>query len=206
MRVPSVAVWMSLVAGLVLGSAEKAAAQEVGVKGGFNSSNLSIIDDVEGEQQFFSHRPAFVGGLYGVKSLGSSGRFGIQAEGLLSMKGSNIEEEGDEGRVALTYLELPVLARFNLTTAQRVGVHVFTGPAFAFRLGASAKDEEGGGSDNIEEYIKPTDVGWTIGAGVNVGKAIIDIRYTHGLLDVGRGEAPPMKNQAISVMAGFRLR
>jgi hypothetical protein len=67
-------------------------------------------------------------------------------------------------------------------------------------------DLEGGESDNLKEHIKPADVGWTIGGGVNVGKAVIDIRYTRGLLDIGREDAPPMNNQAISVMAGFRLR
>jgi len=205
MRVPSVAVWISLIAGLVLATAEKVAAQEVGVKGGFSSSSLHIIDDVEGDQPFLRSRPGFVGGLYGVKSLGSSGRFGIQAEGLISMKGARFDDGDEDGRVALTYLELPVLARFNLTTAQRIGVHLLTGPAFAFRLAASG-EEEGGESENLEEGIKPTDVGWTIGGGVNVGKAVIDVRYTHGLLDIGRGEAPPMKNRAVSVMVGFRLR
>lgn len=76
----------------------------------------------------------------------------------------------DEGDLKLQKLDLPVLVG-----AKIIGpVHVFVGPAFQYILNT---DFDGITVDDVENDFS---VGLNIGAGVNLGRLGIDVRYERG--------------------------
>jgi aspartyl-tRNA(Asn)/glutamyl-tRNA(Gln) amidotransferase subunit A len=85
-------------------------------------------------------------------------------------------------------------------------------PTPAFRLGdgrVTLKAEGQTESRSIEELtgetLKSFDLGLVVGAGVEFGRALVEGRYTHGLLETGDGDDSP-KNRVFSVLVGFRFR
>jgi hypothetical protein len=185
-------------------------AQQVGVKAGINSASLTPEED---EDPDISRRLGPIGGVWVGTALTS--RFSFQVEGLFSEKGVKFDsgELGFGGaEVRLRYLEIPVLARGDFGAAgSPTRVFVVGGAAPAFMLAARAKAEFEGEEQtrDIGDDIKPFDLGLVGGIGVEVGRALIEARYTHGLLHINEddnGDEDRIKNRVFSVMAGFRFR
>ena len=84
------------------------------------------------------------------------------------------------------------------------------GAAPAFKLSARASSEFFGeeGSRDAGRDIEPFDLGLVGGLGVQFGRALIEARYTHGLLRINTDDNEPndrLNNRAFSVTAGFRF-
>jgi len=189
-------------------------AQEVGVKAGINSASLT---PEEGEDPEISRRIGFVGGGWIRWPL--SPRFTLQTEGLFSEKGVTFGIPSIEGfragesEIRVRYLEFPLLARGDFSsTGSSTRFFVAGGLAPAFELAShgwlrlEGLDES---SRDIGDQIKPFDLGLVGGAGIEFGRAVIEARYTHGLLHINEddnGDEDRTKNRVFSVMAGFRVR
>ena len=189
-------------------------AQEVGVKAGINSASLTPEED---EDPDMSRRIGFVGGGWFRWPLSSC--FSLQAEGLFSDKGviqriQPIEEfPGGESEIRIRYLEVPLLARGDFgSAAARTRFFVVGGLAPAFELGARGWLRPEGQDEfnrDIGDQIKPFDLGLVGGAGIQFGRALVEARYTHGLLHTNEddnGDEDRIKNRVFSVTAGFRFR
>ena len=77
----------------------------------------------------------------------------------------------DEGELKLQKLDLPLLVGFKIIGP----VHVFGGPAFQYILDTEFDEI------SIDDIENDFSVGLNVGAGVNLGKLGIDVRYERGL-------------------------
>ncbi len=178
-----------------------------GIKGGINLSNL-YVDDVEDENMK-------VGVNVGVfAKLPVTKGFSIQPELLYSSKGAKITYNnifGDgEYRFNLNYVELPVLAVFNL--GKNFNIHA--GPYAALLTSANIKrlDNESGDVDDIADLdtdnFKRFDYGLVGGVGFDIQNFTLGARYNYGLNEIGdggiAGEATRnSKNSALTFYIGI---
>lgn len=176
-----------------------------------------------------------VGGVFAEVLLGTSG-VSIQPEILYVMKGAKGEiTEGSRTytlKIKSDYVEVPVLMKYNFTTAGKVFPFLFAGPVAAFNVGAKVQyqdppeDDPDLGDKDIDN-ANSVDFGLTIGGGSGLaigqsGRLTLDLRYTIGLADVfedtdeaagsgavnyvnEEGKALEFKNSDIRLMVGFQF-
>jgi hypothetical protein len=175
------------------------------------------------------------GGLFVEYPLGTSG-VSLQPEVLYVMKGSKgettIEDVTFTRKLKNDYIEVPVLIKYNFTTAGKASPFMFVGPVAAFNIASKVQDknppDDPAFGDFDIENAKSLDFGLTIGGGLGLamgssGKLTFDLRYTLGLgnafQDVAEadqdedkmyivddeGKALDFKNNDIRLMAGFQF-
>ncbi|MCX6567131.1 MAG: porin family protein [Candidatus Aminicenantes bacterium] len=175
-----------------------------GVKGGLVIATMTG-DDIE-------KNDAKIGfALGGYLTLNISNDFSIQPELLLVQKGTKWSEGGGTQGFRLTYLEIPILAKYSFAAGTNMNVFVFAGPALAFKIRATVYGEYGDESDSEDlDYIKGMDFGLAFGGGLEMpfGKNVLtfDIRYTFGLGNCWKaadGDDSKIKNSAIMFLAGI---
>lgn len=139
-----------------------------GARAGFNISNI-VGKDIEG---YKSRAGIFLGGLAEMPVVQ---KFSVQPELYFSTEGAKWEGE-DGGKTSLSYIKLPVLAKYTLPS----GFYGETGPQIGFLL--NANDTYDGEKEDIMEYLKKTEFSWVIGAGYFVTPEIgVHLRYNAGL-------------------------
>jgi opacity protein-like surface antigen len=198
---------------LLLGGASAAQAQDepmsFGVKVGVTFSNLSADTDLLDFD--FESRTGAVGGIFVAFPLATNLYF--QPEALVTMKGAKLSALGEDANTKLTYLDIPVLLRYNIPLeSTSVTPYVYAGPSFGLLL--SAKQDysfDGGGDDvDIKDEMKDTEFGWVLGAGVQIQRFMIEARYTQGFTDIEDEDSvdfgdSSVKNKAFMILAGVRF-
>ena len=132
-------------------------------------------------------------------------RFSIQPEFVLSGKGSKWPD--DAASIKISYLQIPVLAQYRITTGKTVNPYLLAGPALSFKAGCNLQVEGSDYACNEETTaVSSTDFGMILGAGIHVGRAQVSLRYDLGLANInGDGDAV-VKNRAFSVAVGYGFR
>ena len=184
-------------------------AQQIGLKAGINFASLTPEEDEDPE---ISRRRGPVGGVWVSTPLGD--RFSLQVEALVAEKGVTFEANPiglDYAKIRLRYLELPVLARRGFGdagSATRVFVLGGLAPAFELSARSTVSFEGEVRSQDFGEAIKPFDLGLVGGIGVEFGPALVEARYTLGLLHINEDDNGDdrIRNRVFAVMVGFRLR
>jgi hypothetical protein len=178
-----------------------AAAQNVGVKGGIDVSNVSF--NVKGDSTKPTSRTGVVGGFFLVHPIQPS--ISIQAEALIVVKGFQV----DPVKTRVTYLEVPFLVRVNLSHSTGPTSYVFAGPALAFKLNAAENTTTTTGttSTDIGADTNGFDLGLVGGVGIDFpGGFVLDARYTVGLSNTKASVASAngsVKNRSFALMAGI---
>lgn len=180
---------------------------KIGVKGGINLSNL-YVDDVKDENM----KVGLNIGAYA--KIPVTRGFSIQPELLYSSKGSKITYDNALGtgeyRFNLNYVEVPVLAVFNV--APNFNIHA--GGYAAYLASANIKRlDDDGDIDKIadlnEDNFRRFDYGLVGGIGFDVHNFTIGARYNYGLNEIGKsgnasGELTKnAKNSAVNLYVGF---
>ena len=183
-------------------------APKIGVKGGINLANL-YVDDVDDEKL----KVGLNAGLF--FKIPFTEFFAIQPEILYSSKGSKVTygnwiQGSGEYRYNLNYIEVPMLAVFNL------GPHfnLHAGPYASFLASANVKDlKDNGDIDSITEFnadnFNRLDYGLSGGAAVEFSNFTLGARYNYGLKEIGKsgnlsGELTrDAKNSVASFYIGF---
>jgi hypothetical protein len=188
-------------------------AQDVGVKAGINLASLTPEED---ENPDTSRHRGLVAGVWFRKA--STGGVSFQVEGLFSEKGVTFDrvviDDDTIGSldVRVRYIEIPLLARADFgAPSSTTRVFIVGGAAPAFRLSARTKAEFEGQEESrdIDDDTEPLDLGLVGGLGMELGRALIEARYTHGLLWINKDDNDPndrIKNRVFGVTVGFRLR
>ncbi|MGB2763813.1 MAG: porin family protein [Candidatus Aminicenantaceae bacterium] len=137
--------------------------------------------------------------------------FAIQPEVLYTMKGAKIEatvlDITSMWEFNLSYLEVPVLVKFMIPTPGSVKPNLYAGPAVAIMLSGKVKHKIPGWPVEEEDLrnMQDSDFGLIVGAGIDFGKLMVDVRYVLGLLTASSTVNSDLKNGVISISVGYSL-
>lgn len=185
-----------LLAALFLLGTTLAHAQQtkIGLKGGaaLYTVTTSISGFGESVEEESDTHTGFGAGLFA--EIPVSDIVSLQLEGLYMQKGASDELDEadiDDGDLTLSYIDLPVLIRFNLPLDEKVRPFVYGGGFAGYLLEAEA--ESGGEAiDEIEIKDLLTDINYGVvfGGGIAFGKLTLDVRYDIGLANLFDSESP----------------
>ena len=130
-----------------------------------------------------------------------SDKFAIQPELLFSTQGAQVQSEGTEVDFNLSYLNIPVMAKY------------YASPKFSIELGpqigflTSAKGKAMGVSVDIEDFFKSTDFGLNFGAGYDFTKKFsAGVRYNLGLSNIAEDSGDDsVQNSVFSISLGYKF-
>ncbi len=131
---------------------------------------------------------------------------GYQLSGKFGIKGTDII--GGRSQLTLGYIELPVLARVNVS-----GLQLFAGPQVAYLSNASLRTTAGAFGFNlindrrdVRTEFNDIDVSLTGGVGYQFGNGFrVQAAYDHGLSRINSGQSIEAYNRAVKVGIGFRF-
>ncbi|NNK70910.1 MAG: PorT family protein [Flavobacteriaceae bacterium] len=160
-----------------------------GAKAGVNFANLNGDDADELDP---NSRTSF--NLGAVVEIPVSDAFSVQPEVLFSGQGATVDAEGDEATFKLDYINIPVLADFQVAD----GFSIQAGPQLGFNIG---DDLEFNGETESTE-AESIDFGAAFGAQYQMATGLlIQARYALGLSDVY--EDADVKNGVFSISVGW---
>lgn len=183
-----------LVAALVLVStAGFSQGFQLGLKAGANLNNYT------GGNIENSATVNFMGGATFGFLLGD--HFTIQPEVLLSAQGAKIKDiGGNDDKYTVTYLNVPVMAKFRFTG----GFYVEAGPQVGFKINENVPDQ------TIDNFAKSLDLSLAAGLGYHSPIGLgLGARYNAGLSKVGDFDGnnvdPDFKNSVLQVFVFYTL-
>lgn len=175
-------------AALMVGQAQV----KFGVKSGFNFANL-VGPDVNNNSMKLSF---YAGGFANIPLIDN---FSVQPELVFSRQGAKFEDPGDDTKVRLNYLNIPVLAQYNDPS----GFYAETGPQFGFLINAKVKDD--GNVYGVSSSYKSFDLSWGFGAGFRfTQQASAGIRWNLGMTDVSDYPGT-MRNSVLQLGVAYSL-
>jgi opacity protein-like surface antigen len=170
-----------------------AAHAQFGMKGGIAFSDIGV----ENGSVDFSNKTGFAGGIsYGLR-LGEN--IALQPELLWIQKGG----ESGNADVTLSYLELPVLFRFEIPTGSVVPF-VVAGPYADFKIGDECSVQQ---ANECLDEPKSSDFGLALGAGLRLSGETgitLEIRWDRGLTNINSVEEGfDAKTRAVMLLVGL---
>ena len=185
-------------------------AQTLGLRGGLG---ISTSDD-----SFSGGEPQSLTGFsFGGYATFGSGAVGIQIGATYIQKGAGDAYDNDTLRLALDYVEIPVLLRISLPVPG-VGVHFYVGPAAALEVGCLATTSGGGvdcsGNEDafgVSANTKSIDFALILGAGLDISVAprtalTIEAFYERGHMNIFDVDSDlAMKNRTVALTAGLAI-
>ena len=129
----------------------------------------------------------------------------VQPELNIAQRGSHWEDHYDNMQDAVTYLDLPLLVRFQ--PVRYFSVHA--GPQISFRLKATQKDMVTGIKSEIGDYYRTSDYGVAAGIEANLPNHInLTIRYIVGILPATTDYkyVDPWYNNSLQFSIGYRIK
>lgn len=158
-----------------------------------------------------NRRTGFLAGAF--VQLDFAGPFALQPEVLYVQKGAEREDDLQGTTVTTTtkldYIEVPVLAKFQLPVTGPFSPNLFAGPTAGFNVTSEAEVEGGGQSETEDiENTSSTEFGVVFGVGgdfgIGAGTISVDARYGLGLTSVDDSDADQsINNQGFMITAGF---
>ena len=171
-----------------------------GVKGGLNLANQKYTSD--GISLDTKAKPGILIGGYLIYMINE--KFGVQPEVLFSMQGSRWDFSGDDSKFKFNYINVPILARYNIT--DMISIHA--GPQFGFLMSADIEYEDGDEED-IKDDIKGVDVAGATGVEVNLPMGLgFGARYVLGFtndVDSDDIDDVELKNRIIQLYVTYTL-
>ena len=182
------------------------ASAQVGVLVGLNVANVDFDVSDTSVSVNGDSRTGFVAGLS--FNMPIQQMFSVEVDALFAQKGTKFTatESGftDTAKVNLNYVDVPVLAKINVTGSAPVGVHLLAGPSFNFKVSESFDPEDAADSD---DSIEKMETALVFGGGVHMGGFRVDLRYGIGLSNIIKDSASDGfltgKNKVFSILVGF---
>lgn len=108
-----------------------------------------------------------------------SQRFYIQVEPMYSAQGYKIDEAGEENKISLNYLALPIIAKYYFTDK----ISLETGPQLATLANAAESAEDT--PDEFFDSFNNFDFSWSFGGGYKLESGLFfQLRYNLGLTNI----------------------
>lgn len=185
---------------LIMSLSFSASAQIFGVKAGLGLSNITSPDEVDNN---------FFGRALGVK-LGGTVEFDI-TDDLYIGSGLGFAKKGASttGDTFNTfYLEIPISARYDIVELGGSGyLYALSG----FNIGYMLAANRGGnkvniGTDAVDDYFKPFDLGLNFGVGVIFNERIeIGLVSEFGLVNIYSNDLSTLRNSTLLVSFGYKF-
>lgn len=170
---------------------------QFGLKGGVNMTKFSTEGTFKSE-----NRAGYYGGIWA--RIGAAG-IHLQPEMYISGKNTTLKNaDGLDTKVDFTSLDIPVLIGTKIGAAG-VGIRLNTGPVVSFVLN---KDQsfKAAASEALKGNFKDQNFAWQFGAGLDVSKLGIDLRYEQGLSKIGKdGYSDAKKLGLFTLGLAYRL-
>ena len=173
--------------------------------GGVFGINLASINvDPEPSTEEYSGRSGF--GLGVVLDRPLSGQIDLHAEPMFLQKGGKIKEAGDETTFKISYIELPIMFRYNFENDASAQPYVMAGPSLGYLLNGKYDVKDGPEIDAKDE-LKGLDLGVGFGGGVSMPKGnmtlFAEARYILGLTNINdESDEAKVKNRGLQVLVG----
>lgn len=151
---------------------------QLGLKAGANLSKLSKENTLSSD-----NRAGFYGGLWA--RVGGAG-IHLQPELYISGKNTTLKRESDgaENEVKFTSVDVPVLIGTKIGAAG-IGVRLNTGPVVSFIVDDKQSVKKAVG-EAFSGNFKGQNFAWQFGAGLDIKKLGIDLRFEQGLSKIGK--------------------
>lgn len=181
-----------------------------GLKTGMNVSTF-VGSDSRGAEQ----KAGLITGGYVVFPVNK--QFKVQAECLYSVKGAIYKGYDDfysgEYKIDLTYLDMPILLRFDVESRGGAKPAILFGPSFGILIKSRAEyrtiwESESDTVENIKAFDPGVVLGGVIDIETSKGKVSLEARYTLGLTTIvekTEGVTADIKNSAASLVFGYRF-
>lgn len=170
-----------------------------GIKAGLNIANQKF--EVQGNSMTANSIVGFqVGGFAEIKV---AEKFAIQPEVLFSTEGSKLKAEGLEFTFDLSYINIPVMAKFY--PAEKFSIQA--GPQLGLLVSAKGKLNDGSKGD-IKDAYKSINFGANLGAGYEfTDNFLVDVRYNFGLSDIAENNEDDGKitGSVFSIAFGYKF-
>jgi hypothetical protein len=166
-----------------------------GLKLGMNLANQSISSSEYGFTASPSFRPSIHAGGYLTIML--SEKLGVQPEVLYS--GQGYKQNG--GTLAMDYITVPVVVRYNFTSL--FSVHL--GPQIGVLMSAKAKQDSG--DTDLKDSFKGSDVGVAAGVGIDLPMGVnFGFRFVKGFTNIMEdSDEVKYKNYNLQFSVGYKL-
>ena len=150
-----------------------------GVKLGIGLADISTTLDPYEDIKSFSAATVGVFVTYGFRP-----NVSLQAELLIEERGAGEVRSLFKTQIRYTYLEIPILVKYRLSSSGRVSPSVFFGPAFGFLISAEINDLFVIKNTDIKDLMKGYDLSFVLGGAIDYRRFGLDIRYTIGMINV----------------------
>jgi hypothetical protein len=143
----------------------------------------------------------------------------LEPQVIYATKGSKVADGAASFNINSSYIEIPLLLKARFPAAKgNISPHFYVGPQVGFRLTCKYSGTDGtttaASGTKCEDAplslsTKEEDFNLVMGAGLDIGRALVDIRYDWG---VSRIQAPTVsdaldiKNRAFYLLVGWTLR
>jgi hypothetical protein len=182
-------------------------ATRLGITAGFNSSTFAGNDATDESR----HSGGRVGGLVVIPM---SMHFALQPELIYTTKGSEQHPNGDDLFFKMNFIELPILARFQMTPSHGQAPFFYAGPSIGHREACSFSGTALGGTYSCADVetlagikFNTWDAGVVVGLGVAFdvrGKTLsVSGRFDHGLKRISDGS--DLHHQVLSVIGSLEF-
>lgn len=179
----------------------------LGVKAGINSTKITTDNYNVSGYTFNDFRSDAKKGF----NLGAFARVGtkiyLQPELLYCVRNSESTSGTASQTIKLKTIQVPVLLGFKLIDLKLASVRAFTGPAMSYVLKSSNVEMNLPNFD--PENYKNNIWDWQLGAGVDLGPFVFDVRYEWGLSDTSEGNISKVgfvnKGNALTFSLGFKF-
>jgi hypothetical protein len=190
-----------LVVGLVVAVPGRAGAQEYGIKGGVQFTDVAWGDQV------VLNTPWGWGAMGGMfMRLQPAKAIPLQIEALVTQLVVDFSSEGADVKHTLTNLQVPVMVRYTVVSGSSSLVRVQGGAAFDLLL--LAREDVSGAKSDIRESVAPWGASLVVAGEFEKGRWVFDARYVFGLTEIYSSEVSadfPARQRAIQATAGWRF-
>lgn len=209
----------------LISMASESFAQTFGVRAGLNLSKMLVKDNDNTYSDNYKMNPGFHIG--GTVEFPISDMFSVEADLLLSTKGTRVKEEetmmGEtyemKAKINLFYIDIPITVKASFDVGD-VKIYGAAGPYIGVGLSGKSKyeityngetetDDEKieWGSDKDEDMLKRLDFGLIFGAGVAINSIQAGLSYGLGLANISADsdDGFNIKNRVLGITVGYTI-
>lgn len=169
---------------------------DFGLKAGVNLSKLNKQDGFNSD-----YRSGYLAGMW--LRVGAMGLH-LQPELYYAMKTADVkDEDGNSGNVDFTSIDLPILVGTKIG-ALGIGARLNTGPVVSFVVNEDQSFSDALNNASKFRY-KDQALAWQFGAGVDIKKLSLDLRYEQGLSKISRDGYEDTKISLFNFSLGYKL-